>query len=302
MSKIFDLRSISELHKLLGIEPPRYPSISFIRFSEMSLSENMEFEGANVNFYTISLKTVKGQMRYGREYYDFEEGTMIFTSPNQTLYPTHLASDLEDQNGWTLFIQPDLLYATDLGRRINDYSFFHYELTEALHLSSIEKTKILESITNIVDEYSQNIDQHSGKLIISNLELLLNYCQRFYDRQFYTRSKQNKGVVMQVESLLKDYFNSDKPVLTGLPTVKYCADQVHLSPNYLSDLLKKETGKNTKEYINFFLLERAKTLLLSTDLSISEIAYSLGFEQAKSFSKLFKNKTGSSPRAFRTLN
>ena len=302
MSNIFTIDSVSQIHQMLGCEPPKHPSISYMPFSEMNIPKDAVFEKVNVNFYIISLKSAKGKMRYGRNYYDFEEGTLLFTSPNQVLYPDHLMDDFQDEEGWSLIVHPDLLFGTDLGNRMYEYHYFSYEVNEALHLSESEQQKIKACISNIVEEYSNNLDGHSQELIVSNLELLLNYCKRFYNRQFLTRTKQNKSIVTQIEQLLKDYFNSEKPAVLGLPTVKYCAQEVNLSPNYLSDLLKKETGKNTKQHIDFYLISKAKKTLLSTSLTINEIAYDLGFEQPKSFSKLFKKKEGISPNAFRKMN
>lgn len=303
MSQLFKVKSISELHRILGCPPPKHPAISFLNFTEMNVSGAPSYNvKAITEFYIISMKAAQGNMKYGRNYYDFEEGTLLFTAPNQVMNPTSLIEDMSDACGWSLFFHPDMLYEADLGKKMNQYSFFTYEANEALHLSEDEKNKILDCIDNIREEYSQNLDQHSQDLILTNLELLLNYCRRFYDRQFYTRHKQNKDIVVKIESLLLNYFNSDKPTLSGLPTVKYCAEKVNLSPNYLSDLLKKETGKNTKEHIDYFLLEKAKTLLLGTELNINEIAYDLGFEHSKSFGKLFKKKLGMSPSEFRVLN
>lgn len=295
-----NIKSISDLHRILGCAPPKHPSISFIRFSEMEVPDIADFGTIiSTHFYIISLKTIAGKIKYGRNHYDFEEGTMMFTAPNQVLHPENLINDVKDVDGWSLFIQPELFHGTHLGQEIDSYSYFNYETNEALHLSIEEKEKITTTIQNIVSEYSQNLDQHSNSLILSNLEVLLNYCKRFYDRQFYTRSSNNKGIVLKVEKLLKAYFQSEKPHVLGLPTVKYCAEQLHLSPNYLSDLLKKETGKNTKEHIDYYLLEKAKNLLLSNELNIKEIAYDLGFESPKSFSKLFKKKLGVTPSTYR---
>ncbi|MCG8332705.1 MAG: helix-turn-helix transcriptional regulator [Chitinophagales bacterium] len=303
MNQLFNIKSISELHRILGCPPPKHPAISFLNFAEMNVATDIsETIKANTDFYIISLKAAQGSMKYGRNHYDFEEGTLLFTAPNQVLSPSNLIEDMDDTCGWSLFFHPDLLYHSDLGKKISQYSFFTYEANEALHLSEDEKSKILDCIGNITEEYNQNIDQHSQDLILSNLELLLNYCRRFYDRQFYTRRKYNKDIVVQIERLLLEYFNSDKPGLLGLPSVKYCAEQVNLSPNYLSDLLKKETGKNTKEHINYYLLEKAKALLLSSELNINEIAYDLGFEYSKSFGKLFKKKVGITPKEYRKLN
>ena len=302
MQKLITIKSISQLHQALGYAPPKHPLISFLKFSEMNFEIEENFDAANINFYVISFKTSSGTLKYGRNYYDFEEGTMMFTAPNQVLFPSHLASDEFDLNGWSLFIHPDLLYNSKLGEKIVDYSFFTYESNEALHVSEVEKNKINACVKNIIEEYSQNIDRHSNELIVSNLELLLNYCKRFYDRQFYTRSTHNKDIVSKIEKLLKEYFSSEKANLLGLPTVKYCAEKVNLSPNYLSDLLKKETGKNTKEHIDYYLLEKAKNMLLGSELNINQIAYSLGFENAKSFSKLFKKRIGTTPSAYRSTS
>jgi AraC-like DNA-binding protein len=314
MKKLYEIKSISQLHKILGCPKPKHPNISFFKHSEILTCSSDEqtkqalsnanaalaqVEKVNAQFYIISLKSAKGQLKYGRNYYDFEEGTLLFTAPNQVMYPHQLVSEMNDDEGWSLIIQPDLFYGTDLGKKMDSYNFFSYATNEALHISENENSKIMEAIKNIVDEYSQNIDQHSNNLIISNLELLLNYCRRFYDRQFYTRTKQSKDIVVQIETYIKNYFNSDLPINKGIPTVKVCAEHVNLSPNYLSDLLKKETGKNTKEHIDYFLLEKAKQLLLSTELNISEIAYDLGFGYSKSFSKLFKKAMGISPKEFR---
>jgi AraC-like DNA-binding protein len=301
--KFTTIKSISQLHKLMGAEPPAHPSISFIKFSDMNVDDTADYGKISLDFYVISHKSSKGEMMYGRNYYDFEEGTMIFTAPNQAITPSNI-SDVENNNddGWSLFIHPDLLYNSELGRKMKKYNFFSYEINEALHLSQSEKGVIYESIMNIVKEYNQNIDKHSQSLIISNLELLLNYCLRYYDRQFYTRSNYSQDTVVQIEKILADYFNSDKPSTLGIPTVKYCASQVNLSSNYLSDLLKKETGKNTKEHIDYYIVEKAKNILLSSQISVSEVAFNLGFEYSQYFSKLFKKKTGYSPSQYRTVN
>jgi AraC-like DNA-binding protein len=284
---------------MLGHQPPKHPYISFLKFSDMNFLSQITLDKVNVNLYCISLKSAKGKLRYGRGYYDYEEGTLLFSSPNQLLAADHISDDFNTEEGWTLLFHPDLLIGTDLGKKIQTYNFFSYEIDESLHVSETEHKKIEDCIENIIEEYCQNLDGHSQDLIVSNLDLLLNYCNRFYNRQFLTRIKQNKGTVAQIERLLKSYFNSDKPSELGLPTVKYCAEQVNLSPNYLSDLLKKETGKNTKEHIDYYLIEKAKSLLMNPDLNINEIAFELGFEYPKSFSKLFKKKVGQTPSEYR---
>jgi len=238
-------------------------------------------------------------MKYGKGYYDFNEGSLMFTAPGQVIAP---GPDVVVDEGWALFFHPDLIHGTDLGRKIHQYSFFNYETNEALHISEEEKLIIKDCVANIQREYSQNIDKHSQGLIVSNIELLLNYCARFYDRQFYTRAKVNSDVVQQFEKLLKDYFSQDTLIEMGLPNVKYFASKLNLSPNYLSDLLNKFTGKTTQEHIHLELIDKAKTLLWGTNNSISEIAYGLGFEHPSHFTKIFKTKTGKSPSEYRHLN
>lgn len=303
MENILNIKSISELHRMIGCPPPKHPSISFLSFDDIHVThEAASALKVHTDFYIISLKAAKGQLKYGRNYYDFEEGSLLFTAPNQILHPSKLVKDMDAACGWSLVFHPDLIRHSDLGKKMKQYSFFTYQSNEALHLSEDEKNKLLKCIDNITEEYSQNIDQHSQSLIVNNLELLLNYITRFYGRQFLTRSPHQKDIVSQVESLLQHYFNSDKALKMGLPTVKYCAEQVHLSPNYLSDLLKEETGKSTKEHIDYFLLEKAKNLLLSTQMNINEIAYDLGYSNPKSFGKLFKKKVGMTPSLYRSEN
>lgn len=204
--------------------------------------------------------------------------------------------------GWGLFFHPDLLRGTSLGTKMKDYTFFSYETSEALHMSDKEKEILYDCIQKIETELRENIDNHSQTLIVSNIELLLNYCQRYYGRQFITRNNFNRDILSQVENILRKYFNSEDLKKNGLPSVSYLADKVNLSPNYLSDLLKKETGMNAKDHIHHHLIEEAKNILLGTNKSISEIAYELGFEYPQYFSKLFKQKTGNTPQEFRNLN
>lgn len=223
---------------------------------------------------------------------------MIFTSPNQVL-EVNKAYQIEDDDCWTLVFHPDLIRKSQLGKRIDKYSFFNYASNEALHLSEEERQTITDISEKIIKEYSNNIDSHSQTLIISNLELLLNYSVRFYDRQFYTRTNLNKDLVSEFEEVLKAYYQSDKQLKSGIPTVQYCADALTISPRYLSDLLRKETGKSTQEHIHHFIIEKAKTSLLDSSKSSSEIAYDLGFEYPQYFSKLFKKATSMSPMEYR---
>ena len=204
--------------------------------------------------------------------------------------------------GWGLFFHPDLIRSTTLNDKIKSYSFFHYEVSEALHLSDKEKNILFECIQKIQIELQENIDVHSQYIIVSTIELLLNYCSRFYGRQMITRSQANKSTISQIETILTEYFAKTKVEEQGLPTVKFLADKVHLSPSYLSDLLKKETGKNAQEHIHYYLIEEAKSLLLNSDKNVSEIAFNLGFEYPQYFNKLFKQKTGKTPMEYRNLN
>lgn len=302
MSAFIRINSISTLHKVLGIGKPKHPAISLVHSKQVDWAHSALFNKKYIcDFYMISLKYHNSNISYGRNYYDFEEGTLIFTAPEQVFETTaHPTKGLND--GWTLFFHPDLIYTSNLGKKIRSYTFFSYAVHEALHLSEAEKNTINRCIEAIEQEYQQNIDKHSQTVIISNLELLLNYCNRFYDRQFYTRSNHQQDVIAAIETFLFDYFNSEKALQQGIPTVKHCAEQVNLSPNYLSDLLKKETGKNTQEHIHYSLLEKAKNILLTTNHSISKIAYDLGFEYPQYFGNLFKKKIGMSPNQFRQMH
>ena len=301
MKKFTEIKSISQLHHLLGLDKPLHPAISLVNMKDVKLSEKLFNQKYIWDFYMISLKFENCELQYGRQYYDFEEGTLVFSSPGQVFEAKKQPESL-NENGWALYFHPDLIRKSELGKKIKSYGFFLYALNEALHLSEKEKEKISQCIEAIEDESQQNIDKHSQSVIVSTLELLLNYCNRFYDRQFYTRSTHQQDIVEKIENLLLDLFNSDNAIHQGIPTVKYCAEQVNLSSNYLSDLLKKETGKNTQEHIHFHLIERAKNLLLASNVSISEIAYDLGFEYPQSFGSLFKKKVGMSPNKYRQLN
>ena len=238
---------------------------------------------------------------YGRSKYDFQEGTLIFSGPGQVM-STGDREDTEPREGWMLLFHPDLLRKSALGKTINNYNYFNYESNEALHLSDEEKRTINDLLQKIVSEYEQNIDKHSQKLIISSLELILDYCQRFYDRQFYTRANLNKDHLDKFKKILNDYYRSESPLNLGIPSVSYCGSEMNMSPKYLSDLLKKETGQGAQEHIHSFIIDRAKTELLGTTESISKIAYDLGFEYPQHFSKMFKRKTGMSPARYRSSN
>jgi AraC-like DNA-binding protein len=297
--KYIDLQSISDLHKLVKYVPPKHPLVSVIDHADFYQKRPKEDVLYRFGFYTISCKKFEGLLKYGKGYYDFSEGSLLFTAPEQVIAP---GLDVVVEEGWALFIHPDLIHGTDLGKKIHQYTFFNYEVNEALHISEEEKIIIKDCVAKIEREYSQNIDKHSQGLIVSNIELLLNYCSRFYDRQFYTRAKVNSDVLQQFETLLKDYFSQSTLIETGLPNVKYFASRLNLSPNYLSDLLSKFTGKTTQEHIHLELIDKAKSLLWGTNNSISEIAYGLGFEHPSHFTKIFKSKTGKSPSEYRQMN
>jgi AraC-like DNA-binding protein len=241
----------------------------------------------------------KNKLRYGRKEIDFQDGSLICVAPNQVI---ELDSDIEikdDMIGWGLFFHPDLIRGTVLQDNINKHGYFSYDVTEALHLSEKERTILFECVQSIDEELNENIDVHSQNIIVSNIDLLLNYCLRYYGRQMITRSHSNKSVINKVEFLLRDHFRSEASHTLGWPSVAYLAEKVHLSPSYLSDLLKSETGKTAQEHIHYHLIEAAKDILISSDKTISEIALQLGFAHPNYFNKLFKSKTGRTPVEFR---
>lgn len=302
MNKIIKLESITAVHKLLGAGKPQHPLITVIRNSERNTNAIEIDKSYSLGFYTIMLKEKQASFKYGRNSYDFEEGTLLATAPGQVLSVNNIKEGEIDKDGWVLFFHPDLIRKSHLGREINQCGFFRYDANEALHLSDQEKKTISDCIDKIILEYSQNIDNHSQTVIVSNIVLLLNYCTRFYDRQFITRTNRNKDIVSRLEEYLHGYFSSDSAKLKGLPTVGLCAEEISLSPHYLSDLLKKETGKNTQEHIHYFVIELAKNRLLGSTETISEIAYGLGFEYPSYFTKIFKAKTGLTPAMYRSQN
>ncbi len=300
-SNIYTVKSISQLHELMGMPKPKHPHISLIDASKVAVSENQVGAKIISDFYMISLKDKSCGMEYGRNSFDFEEGVMVFSAPGQT-YSATKEIEAGEITGWMLYFHPDLIRNTHLGDQMDDYSFFNYEVYEALHLSDAEEQTIQDCVENIQKEYEQRIDNHSQRVIVSNIELLLNYCLRYFERQFNTRTSQNKDIVSKFEKDLKAYFKSEQQLESGLPSIQYFADKAHLSQHYFSDLLKKETGRKPKDHINDFVVEKAKNLLLGTEQSISEIAYDLGFNYPHYFTRLFKSKTGQTPVQYRTLN
>jgi AraC-like DNA-binding protein len=302
MKELIHLENITDLHKLFKLGNNHHPLVTILDFSKVS--EQIEQNSIiTTDFYSIMFKNYcNNNIKYGRKAIDFQDGNLVCIAPNQTIEIDNEVEERDDKMGWGLFFHPDLIRATSLNEKIKDYTFFSYEVTEALHLSDKEKTILFECIQKIETELQENIDVHSQYIIVSTIELLLNYCLRFYGRQLITRSQTNRLIITQIENILTEYFSENKINKQKLPTVKYLADKVNLSSSYLSDLLKKETGKNTQEHIHFYIIEEAKTYLINTEKNINEIAYRLGFEYPQYFNKLFKQKTGKTPMEYRNLN
>jgi len=302
MNSVNHIESIWEMHKMLPGSKVKHPLVSVVDFSKYKEQFNSGMK-VTLGFYSIMFKNFCiNKMKYGQQSYDFQDGSLICIAPRQVIALDEPLPQKFDVKGWGLFFHPDLIRGTSLGKNIKEYSFFSYETNEALHLSDKEKKILYDIVEKIDAELLENIDKHSQTLIVSNIELLLNYCTRYYDRQFITRKHANKDILADVERELQEYIHSPALSKKGLPTVKYLADQVHLSANYLSDLLKKETGMNAQDRIHYYLIEEAKNLLLSSNKSISELAFSLGFEYPQYFSRLFKSKTGMTPLEFRNMN
>jgi len=294
---VYRVETISELHKIAGFDKPKHPLVTVIDYSKVNFADAPTSGSFVCSFYSINFKK-HCEFMYGGQLFDHKEGTLHCTAPEQII-SFDRKNEGNNSVGWGLYFHPELIRNTSLATKIDEYSFFLYSENEALHLSEQEKDVLFSIFTQIEKEYNTNIDHYSHDLLISNIELLLNYGKRFYGRQFITRTNQNKDIIVRFETFIKDYFHSDKLKSLGIPTVKHCAEEMHLSPNYFSDLLKSETGKNTQEHIHYYLLEKAKTLLVNTNNTIDEIAYELGFQYPQSFSKLFKKKIGITPTIFR---
>lgn len=276
-----------------------HPLISFVDLEKSDLLKRTKFM---MNIYAIIIKETNcGDLRYGNKYYDYEEGTVVFLSPRQ-IVTQEPEGELHQPYGKALVFHPDLIKGTSLGKQIHEYSFFSYHSNEALHLSEKEREVINNCMENIISEINQTIDKHSKKLIATNLELLLSYFTRFYDRQFITREDAHKGVIQQFETLLNAYLWGSELSTRGLPSVSYFADKLHLSPNYFGDLIKKETGKTALEFIQLKLIDLAKERIFDTNKSLSEISYQLGFKYPQHFTRLFKQKVGVTPNEYRGLN
>jgi len=299
-TQLHRIKSISEYHQALGLPKPEHPLISVINLETVQREPNNEPISLVFDFYSISLKrNCNAKFRYGQQQYDFDEGVMFFMSPGQVFGIETEKNVPIRRTGWLLLVHPDFLWNTALAKTIKQYQYFDYSVNEALFLSDKEETAAIGILQSIEHEYQSNIDKFSQSIIIAQLELLLVQSDRFYHRQFITRKISNHKIVNRLEEILYDYFNSDDLADKGLPSVQYIADKLNMSPNYLSDLLKVLTGQSTQQHIHDKLIEKAKERLSTTDLSVSEIAYELGFEYSQSFSKLFKAKTDLSPMKFR---
>ena len=302
MTNFYKIKSVSQVHTMLGLEKPKHPLITIIRKWPQMNSDYGEVK-IRSELYLLSMKGKMkgGTFQYGKNSYDFEDGTLVFVAPKQIMSFANQIEELDD-SGWTILFHSDLIRKAELGKTITNYSFFAYETNEALHLSEKEKQSLFELVKNIETELNQNIDKHSQDITIQNLQSILKYSNRYYDRQFYTRTNLNKDFVSKFEQYLQNYFSSSDLVEKGMPSIKQCGEAMNMSGSYLSDLLKVETGSSAKEHIYSYLIEMAKTDLLNSNASISEIAFNLGFDYPQHFSKLFKNKVGVSPTEYRNLN
>jgi len=301
MKKVLNIHTVPEYNALVD-QQTFHPLVSVIDLSTVEPKKKGEVQALSFGFYAVFYKQNKNcDIRYGRNYYDYQEGTLVFIAPGQVVSIEEDGSDYKP-SGTVLLFHPDLIRGTSLGHNIKDYSFFSYDVHEALHLSEEEKQIVFECFHKIDYEIKRSIDKHSKKLIVSNIELFLNYCIRFYERQFITRDHANTGVIEKFERLLNEYLLSEKPQTDGIPSVAYFAEQLHLSANYFGDLIKKETGKSAMEHIQARLIDVAKERIFDHSKSVGEIAYALGFKYPQHFARLFKQRVGQSPNEYRSLN
>ncbi|MCH4890206.1 helix-turn-helix transcriptional regulator [Acidaminobacter sp. JC074] len=302
METIISIDSITQLHEICGYEKPTHPLVTVMDISKINPVQEKTNVRVRQGFYAISMKSnVEAGMEYGRQYYDFQEGSLVFVEPNQ-IATYNITTKGKEAEGWLLCIHPEFLRGSELAKKMDYYTFFSYDAHEALHVSEVERNTLNNLVKSIQNEITQNIDHFSRDLIINNLELILNYSNRYYSRQFLTRTTKNKDVITEFHNLLKDRFQLAQLEEQGIPSVKELATSLGYSPYYLSDLLKKETGKGTKEYIQEHLLAKSKDLLISSEESVANIGYLLGFEYPANFSKFFKNMTGITPSKYRHVN
>lgn len=298
MEQVERIDTVKQYNNWVGADT-LHPLVSVVNFNEIP---TVQYFRRFMGVYAVFLKNIKcGDMIYGCQPYDYEDGTLVFVSPGQ-VYGIDSKGKVTKPSGYALVFHPDLIAGTHLGKMIKEYSFFSYAVNEALHLSKKERDTIVDCFEKIRTEIDQNIDKHSKTLIVSNIELFLNYCMRFYDRQFITRSNANKDILVRFEDLLNDYFKSGKAQTLGLPSVAYCAEMLYLSPNYFGDLIKKETGNTALDFIQTRLIDEAKVKIFEANTSLGEIAFQLGFKYQQHFTRLFKQKTGTTPNEYRSLN
>ena len=303
MEHVYRIDSVSDYLKLRNKEV-LHPLVGLVDFKTVDAKAKTvhDHDALHFNCYAIFLKDAKGcKLKYGGKDYDYDEGTLVFVGPNQLVELTKNEPNYVPK-GYALLFHPDVLIRTDLERKIHTYNYFAYSVKEALHISTKERKVILSLLDKIQFELEQTIDKHSKKLIVANIELFLDYCMRFYDRQFLTRETSHQRSLVKFDMLLNDYFTSEKPQKQGLPSVSYFADQLHLSSNYFGDLIKKETGRSAQEYIQNKLIAVAKEKVFDLNKSVSEIAFELGFTYPQHFSRLFKKKVGHAPQKFRSMN
>lgn len=299
METIIHLDSVDKYNKLHGLET-LHPLVSVVDMTKATKGVN--HIQMNYGLYALFLKGGKEcDIKYGRRSYDYQEGTIVSFAPGQVI-EVNMIEDNVQPKVYGIIFHPDLIRDTSLGQSIRNYGFFSYTVNEALHLSQRERDIVMDCLNKIQLELEHSIDKHSKHLIAMNIELLLNYCMRFYERQFITREVVNRDILQKFENLIDDYFHNDLPQVGGLPSVKYFADSVHLSANYFGDLIKKETGKSAQEYIHFKLIEQAKNLIVQSNKTMSEIAYQLGFAYPQHFGRLFKKQTGVTPNEYRAVN
>lgn len=300
MEEINKVNTISQANALVGKET-MHPLVTVIDFSRY---QPMTYNRMNMGLYGIFLKDIRdADLEYGRGSYDYQEGTLIFIAPGQVVgFGKRAEGESFQPTGWGVMFHPDLLHGTSLGKRIREFSFFSYDVHEALHLSEQEKQIVLDCFHKIDIELKRGVDKHSKMLIVSNIELFLNYCIRFYDRQFITRDHVNSSMLSGFEQLLNEYFSSGKSQAEGLPAVSYFSGKLHLSANYFGDLVRKETGMSPQDYIHNRLIDIAKERILDTGKSMSEIAYELGFRYPQHFTRLFRQKAGCTPLEYRGRN
>ena len=301
MHNVYKFETVSE-YNVLNNHETLHPLVSVIDFSKAAPRSWGGEKTVRINYglYCIFLKEVKcGDLHYGKHTYDYQEGTLVFVSPGQVV-TIETTGEIYQPKGYALVFHPDLIHGTTLGKHIQDYTFFGYQSDEALHISHRERKIVIDCLSKIEYELEQAMDKHSKKIIVDNIELFLNYCTRFYDRQFLTRDNVHKGILERFETLLNEYFQSNKPQTVGLPSVSYCASELNLSASYFGDLIKKETGKTAQEYIQAKVIDVAKERIFDQSKSVSEIAYDLGFKYPQHFTRLFKQRVGSTPNEYRS--